>query len=64
MPRKMTKKESDILSKKIIKGVKDSIAAAINEHKALGHSIVVWSEKENKVVEIPASKIKKRRLKA
>ena len=60
----MTKRERSALSKKIIAGVKHAIAVAINEHKALGQSIVVWSEKKNKAIEIPASKIKKRRLKS
>lgn len=51
------------LTRKIIKATQHAVAEAINFHKAMGVGIIVWSEKKNGPVEIPASKIKKRRLK-
>lgn len=51
------------LTKKIFKATQYAVAEAINFHKAMGVGIIVWSEKKNGPVEIPASKIKKKRLK-
>ena len=51
------------LTSKILKATQHAVAEAINFHKAMGVGIIVWSEKKNGPVEIPASKIKKRRVK-
>ena len=59
----MKRKELSPLTKKILKATKYAVAEAINYHKAMGVGIIVWSEKKNGPIEIPASKIKKRRLK-
>ncbi len=44
------------LSKKIEQGIRKAVAVALTRHKKLGQSIAVWQD--NKVVIIPASKIK------
>ena len=59
----MKQKGLSPLTKKIFKAAQYAIAEAINYHKAMGVGIIVWSEKKNGPIEIPASKIKKRRLK-
>jgi len=59
----MTKRERNFLAKKIAAASKYAVAEAINRHKAMGVGIIVWSEKKNGPIEIPPSKIKKRRLK-
>ena len=51
------------LTLKILKATQYAVAEAINFHKAMGVGIIVWSEKKNGPIEIPASKIKKKRLK-
>ncbi len=59
----LTRRERTILRRKIVEASKYAIAEAINYHKAMGVGIIVWSEKKNGPIEIPASKIKKKRLK-
>ena len=59
----MKSKGRTALTKKIFEATRYAVAEAINYHKAMGVGIIVWSEKKNGPIEIPASKIKKRRLK-
>ncbi len=50
----MNEASSELL-RKIDAGIKAAIAEAIEEHRRMGRSIVVW--REGKVVTIPPSKI-------
>jgi hypothetical protein len=59
----LTRRERTILRRKIVEASKYAVAEAINRHKALGVGIIVWSEKKKGPIYIPASKIKKKRLK-
>jgi ABC-type proline/glycine betaine transport system ATPase subunit len=51
----MTQTEKKELQRKIEEGVKASIARALEEHKRMGRSIVVW--RDGKVVTIPPEEI-------
>lgn len=51
----MTEVESEELSRKIKHGIKAGVADALEEHRRMGRSIVIWRDGE--VVTIPASEI-------
>ncbi len=51
----MTEIESEELSRKIELGIKASVVDAIEEHRRMRRSIVIW--RDGKVVTIPASEI-------
>lgn len=51
----MTTVEKEELRRKIEKGVKFSIAAALDEHKRMGRSIAVWQD--GRVVIVPPEEI-------
>ncbi|MEJ7615798.1 MAG: hypothetical protein WKF30_02220 [Pyrinomonadaceae bacterium] len=51
----MTTAEKEELQRKIAKGVKFSIAMALEEHKRMGRSIAIW--RDGRVVIVPPEEI-------
>lgn len=51
----MTERERLELKKRIELGIKVSVADALEEHRRMGRSIVIW--RDGRVVTIPASEI-------